>query len=384
MTIPLLIGALAFAAVLSVLLRLCGSRYASRGVPMAMALATALAGVAVGTGRIATTATYAADNRAGAAAQLSLLGAPQWLNTAPLQAADLRGKVVLVNFWTYSCINSLRALPYVRAWADKYRDHGLVTVGVHTPEFGFEKDIANVRQATKSYDVRYPVAPDNQYAIWNAFDNDGWPAFYVIGADGRVRFRALGEGDYDKSERAIQRLLSEANGSPLAGDIVRVSGQGAEAAPDERDLRSPETYVGYEKASNFASPGGVREAVATLYRAAPTLRLDHWGLAGVWSVAAEFATLNEAPGSIRFRFHARDLHLVLGPDAQGRPVRFRVKLDGAAPGPDHGVDVDADGAGRVAEPRLYQLVRQARPGADRTFEIEFLDPGIRAYVFTFG
>jgi thiol-disulfide isomerase/thioredoxin len=379
MTIALLIGALAGCTMLAAVLR-------RSGFAAATALATAVAAGAAfgGVARIATTATYAAANPPAAAAELSLLGARQWLNTAPLQAADLRGKVVLVNFWTYSCINSLRALPYVRAWADKYRDRGLVTVGVHTPEFGFEKDIANVRQATTMYGVRYPVATDNDFAIWRGFDNEAWPAFYLIGADGHVRLRMLGEGDYDKSERAIRQLLAAAGGSPVAGDIAAIAGEGAEAAPDERDLISPETYVGYAKARNFASPGGTLAGGVKPYLAAPTLRLNHWGLAGVWNVGAEFATLNEASGSIAFRFHARDLHLVLGPSVAGQPVRFRVRLDGAAPGPDHGVDVDAEGLGRVEEPRLYQLVRQARPVADRTFEIEFLDPGVRAYVFTFG
>jgi thiol-disulfide isomerase/thioredoxin len=387
MTIPILVGAFTVSAALIVVLRRSGGWCTRGGFPMATALAATFAagaGVAAGMAQIATTAAYAAKNPAASTAQLALLAARQWLNTEPLQADDLRGKVVLVNFWTYSCINSLRALPYVRAWADKYRDRGLVTVGVHTPEFGFEKDIANVRQATNSYDVRYPVATDDNHAIWNAFNNEAWPAFYLIGADGRVRYRMLGEGDYDKSERVIQRLLSETNGSPLAGDTVTIDGQGVGAAADERDLRSPETYVGYAKASNFASPGGSLEGVAKLYRAAPTLRLNHWGLAGLWSVAGEFATLNEASGSISLRFHARDLHLVLGPSSQGQPVRFRVKLDGVSPGADHGVDIDAEGWGQVQEPRLYQLVRQARPVADRIFEIEFLDPGVRAYVFTFG
>ena len=350
---------------------------------VAVAAGAALAGVAA-VAPIATPAGHAANNPAAPAARASLLGARQWLNTTPLQATDLRGKVMLVNFWTYSCINSLRALAYVRAWADKYRDRGLVTVGVHTPEFGFEKDIANVRQATSFYDVRYPVATDNEYAIWDGFNNEAWPAFYLVGADGRIRYRMLGEGDYDKSERVIQQLLSEAGGPPGAGDITAVAGEGAQAAPDERDLRSPETYVGYAKAENFASPGGAAASVTKAYQVPPILRLNHWGLAGVWNVAGEFATLKEPLGSIRFRFHARDLHLVLGSSAQGQPVRFRVKLDGAAPGADHGVDIDAEGSGRVEEPRLYQLVRQARPAADRTFEIEFLDPGVRAFVFTFG
>jgi hypothetical protein len=259
-----------------------------------------------------------------------------------------------------------------------------VTVGVHTPEFGFEKDIANVRQATSRYDVHYPVATDNNFTIWNGFGNEAWPAFYLVDANERVRLRMLGEGDYDKIERVIQQLLSEASGSPVPGDIVNITGQGVEAPADDRDLLSPETYVGYSKAENFASTGGLAEGTAKPYRVPSTLRLNHWGLAGVWNISGEFATLSEAPGSIRFRFHARDLHFVLGPSVPDQTVRFRVRLDGAAPGPDHGVDVDADGAGRVQEPRLYQLIRQTGPVMDRTFEIEFLDPGVRAYVFTFG
>ena len=316
--------------------------------------------------------------------QRSLLGARQWLNTPPLRAEDLRGKVVLVNFWTYSCINSLRPLPYVRAWAEKYKDRGLVVIGVHTPESGFEKDIANVRRASAAQGVSYPVALDSDYGVWRAFNNQAWPAFYFIGADGRVRRQMLGEGGYDKSERLIQELLSEANGVPVAGAIVPVAGKGPQVAPDERNLRSPETYVGAAQASNFASPGGMTADVATLYRPAPAMPLNHWSLAGVWTVGGEFGTLSKAPGRIAYRFHARDLHLVMGPSVQGRPVRFRVTIDGAPPGADHGVDVDPQGRGSVQEPRMYQLVRQTRPVADRTFEIEFLDPGARAYVFTFG
>jgi len=329
-------------------------------------------------------AAHAASETGLSAVQLSLLRARQWLNTQPLSAADLRGKVILANFWTYSCINSLRALPYVRAWAEKYKDRGLVVIGVHTPEFTFEKDIANVRQATASLGIAYPVGTDSDYAIWRAFHNEAWPAFYFIGADGRVRHRMLGEGDYDKSERLIQQLLSEASGSPAAGDIVAVSGKGAEAPADERDLRSPETYVGYTNATNFTSPGGARADAASLYRNVSALPLNHWSMAGVWTVGGEFATLNSPPGSITYRFHARDLHLVLAPAFQGRPIRFHIRIDGAPPGADHGIDVDADGWGSVQEPRLYQLVRRTGPVAGRTVKIEFSDPGVRAYVFTFG
>jgi thiol-disulfide isomerase/thioredoxin len=390
MTIPILIGAFTVAAALFVVLRCSGGRHSCGGFPAAAPLAVAfpaaviLAGVASGLAKFATTAASAADQPAALAAQLPLTGAQQWLNTGPLQATDLRGKVILINFWTYSCINSLRALPYVRAWADKYKERGLVTVGAHAPEFGFEKDIANVRWATGFYDVRYPVAVDNNFAIWNGFNNEAWPAFYLIGAEGRVRLRMLGEGDYDKIERAIQQLLSETNGPPVPGDIGAITGQGIEAAADEGVLQSPETYVGYAKAENFASPDRPFLGAAKSYQGPSKLRLNHWGLAGVWNVSGEFATLNQAPGSIRFRFHARDLHFVLAPSLPDRPIRFRVKLDGASPGRDHGGDVDAEGWGHVDEPRLYQLVRQAQPVADRTFEIEFLDPGVRAYVFTFG
>ena len=314
----------------------------------------------------------------------ALLGAGQWLNTPPLSADDLRGKVVLVNFWTYSCINSLRALPYVRAWAAKYKDRGLVVIGVHTPEFGFEKDVDNVRQANAALGVSYPVALDSDYAIWQAFGNEAWPALYFIDADGRVRGRALGEGGYDQSERLMQQLLSEAHRAPVGSGIAPVVGSGPEAAPDLKDLRSEETYVGYAKASNFVSTEGVGHDVQRLYRAAPALQLNQWSLAGLWTVGGEFATLNNAPGAIRLRFHARDLHLVLAPSSPGHSIRFRVTLDGAAPTADHGSDVDADGRGSVQDPRMYQLVRQKGPVADRTFEIQFLDAGVRAYVFTFG
>jgi thiol-disulfide isomerase/thioredoxin len=313
----------------------------------------------------------------------SLLGARQWLNGKPLRAEDLRGKVVLVNFWTYSCINSLRPLPYLRAWADKYGKNGLVVIGVHTPEFGFEKDLGNVRKAIMAQGIGYPVTLDSDFAVWRSFGNRGWPGFYFIGADGRVRHAALGEGDYAASEQLIQKLLAEA-GAPANGPIAEVPGQAIQAAADWASLRSPETYLGHAQAQNFASPGGARADVASQYRAPAEPALNHWGLAGSWTIGGEFATLDSRTGSIRYRFHARDLHLVLGAPANGRPARFRVTVDGAAPGADHGSDVDAEGMGIVREDRLYQLIRQARPVADRTFEIEFLDPGVRAYVFTFG
>jgi thiol-disulfide isomerase/thioredoxin len=313
----------------------------------------------------------------------SVLTGQKWLNTEPLRPESLRGKVVLVNFWTFTCVNWLRTFPYVRAWAEKYKDRGLVVVGVHTPEFNVEKDFANVTRAAASLGVGYPVATDNDYAIWRAFDNYAWPALYFIDADGRVRHHVLGEGSYDKSERWIQELLAEASSASVPRDLVTVSPKGPEVAADAEDLGSPETYVGYRKARNFASRGGVREDAATLYRPLPMLPLNWWSLAGVWTIGGEFATLSDKSGAISYRFHARDVNLVLTAP-EGRAVSFRVKIDGMPPGADHGTDVDADGSGSVQEPRLYQLVRQKRPVEDRTFEIEFLDPGVRAYVFTFG
>jgi cytochrome c biogenesis protein CcdA/thiol-disulfide isomerase/thioredoxin len=327
---------------------------------------------------------YAASEPSLSGPMIALLGARQWLNGQPLHPEDLRGKVVVVNFWTYSCINCLRVLPYLRAWAEKYKDRGLIVIGVHTPEFAFERDIANVSKALVLLGVTYPIAIDNDYRIWGAFDNQGWPGLYFIGADGRERHHMLGEGDYDQSERLIQQLLSEDDGVPVAGNFVVDNGKGAEAAPDERDLRSPETYIGYRKATNFASPGGARDDVPNLYRAASALSVNQWGLAGDWTIGGEFATLNQTSGRITYRFHARDLHLVLAASSQDHPIRFRVKIDGAPPGADHGFDVDAEGWGSLQEDRLYQLVRQTGAVEDHTFEIEFFDAGVRAYDFTFG
>ena len=314
----------------------------------------------------------------------SLSGAVEWLNSPPLTTQALRGKVVLVDFWTYSCINCLRAIPYVRAWAEKYKDQGLVVIGVHAPEFAFEKNIDNVRKAVKDLKIDYPVAVDNDYAIWRAFDNQYWPAHYFIDAQGRVRHHHFGEGEYDQSEKVIQQLLAEAGKGEVAHDLVTVSASGAEAAADTADVKSPETYLGYLRAENFASPGGEIADKAQTYAAASQLQLNQWGLAGDWTVEGERAILNAPEGRIAYRFHARDLHLVLGPGADGKPVRFRVLIDGKAPGADHGADTDAEGDGAVTEQRLYQLVRQANPSADRQFEIEFLDPGAQAFAFTFG
>jgi cytochrome c biogenesis protein CcdA/thiol-disulfide isomerase/thioredoxin len=311
-----------------------------------------------------------------------LSGAAAWLNSAPLTPEALRGKVVLVDFWTYSCINCLRTLPYVRGWARKYRDHGLVVIGVHTPEFAFEKDLDNVRRAVRNLDIDYPVAVDNQYAIWGAFFNNYWPADYFIDAKGQVRGHAFGEGDYDKSERLIQTLLTDAGDKDVPGGLVDPRATGVEAAADEGDVKSPETYIGYERAANFTGVPAKDHSATYTVPAAP--QLNQWGLGGNWTVEGEKAVLAQAPGRIVFRFHARDLHLVLGPTQGGKPVRFRVLLDGQAPGGSHGVDVDASGAGNVDAQRLYQLIRQNGPVQDHTFTIEFQDPGVQAFSFTFG
>ncbi len=314
----------------------------------------------------------------------SLAGATQWLNSPPLTPTDLRGKVVLVDFWTFSCINCLRTLPYVRAWAEKYKDKGLVVIGVHAPEFAFEKNIDNVRRAVRELAIAYPVAIDNDYAIWQGFNNEFWPAHYFIDAQGRIRHHHFGEGNYAESEKIIQQLLNEAGRTGETGTIVKVSGGGAEAAPDMADVRSPETYIGYERTENFASTEDAVRNMPHVYALTPKLALNQWGLTGDWTVGGERAALNARDGWITYRFHARDLHLVLGPGDGGKPVRFRVLIDGQAPGANHGADVDASGGGTVTEQRLYQLVRQSGPVIDRTFEIQFLDPGVEAFAFTFG
>jgi cytochrome c biogenesis protein CcdA/thiol-disulfide isomerase/thioredoxin len=312
-----------------------------------------------------------------------LSGAVEWLNSPPLTAEGLRGKVVLIDFWTYSCINCLRALPYVRAWAEKYKEQGLVVIGVHAPEFAFEKSVDNVRKAVADLKIGYPVAIDNDYAIWRAFDNQYWPAHYFVDAQGRIRHHHFGEGRYDESERVIQQLLAEAGNASLSEGSVAVSASGAEAPADKQNALSPETYVGADRAENFVSPGGLVVDAPHVYSAHPTL-LNEWGLVGKWTVRGEHATLDRKDGSIVFRFHSRDLHLVLGTGHEGTPVRFNVTIDGLAPGESHGQDVDANGRGVVTGQRLYQLVRQAGPIVDRTFEIHFLDAGVEAFAFTFG
>ncbi len=313
----------------------------------------------------------------------SLAGAVEWINSPPLTAEQLRGKVVVVDFWTYSCINCLRSLPYVRAWADKYKDQGLVVIGVHAPEFAFEKQLPNVRQAVKDLHVDYPVAVDNDWTIWRAFNNNYWPAHYFIDAQGRIRHHHFGEGEYAMSEAIIQQLLREA-GHRVMGAPVQVAAQGAQAAPDDPHDWSPETYLGYERAKKFASTDAAVHDAPHDYAMPPTPTLNQWGLAGPWTVHADHADAGAAHARIVYRFHARDLHLVLGPEADGKPVRFRVTIDGQAPGADHGADVDAQGTGTVTGQRLYQLVRQQGKVDDRTFEIEFLDPGVQAFAFTFG
>ena len=310
-------------------------------------------------------------------------GALGWLNSDPLTGRSLRGKVVLVDFWTYTCINSLRPLPYIRAWAEKYKEAGLVVIGVHTPEFSFEKERPNVQDAVRTLKVGYPVAIDSDYRIWEAFANQYWPALYFIDAKGHIRHHYFGEGQYAEAERVLQQLLKENGASGLDESVVRVAGQGIEAAPSAT-VQTPETYVGYRRGESFASPERQARDAARTYSLPERLRLNQWALAGSWNVGPESAVLEAAGGRIAFRFHSRDLHFVLAPGKDGRPVRFKVTLDGAAPADAHGVDSAPDGTGEVREPRLYQLVRQGGRVADRTFEIEFLDSGVRAVVFTFG
>ena len=314
----------------------------------------------------------------------SLDGAALWLNSQPLAAGSLRGKVVLVQFCTYTCINWLRTLPYVRAWEEKYKSQGLVVVGAHTPEFAFEKDLDNVRRALKEMRVVYPVAVDNDYAIWRAFKNQYWPALYFVDARGRVRHHHFGEGEYEQSERVIQQLLTEAGTGGVGRELVSVNASGIEAAADWDSLKSPENYVGYGRTENFASPGGVAPDERHVYEAPAQLRLNQWALSGDWTMEKGAVALNKAGGRIAYGFHARDLNLVMGPSARGTSVRFRVTLDGQPPRAAHGSDVDEQGNGTVTEQRLYQLIRQPKPITDRRFEIEFLDPGAAAFAFTFG
>ncbi len=316
----------------------------------------------------------------------SLSGATGWLNSQPLTPDGLRGKIVLVDFWTYSCINSIRQLPYLRAWARKYQDQGLVVIGVHSPEFAFEKNLDNVRQAVTDLGVGSPIATaiDSNHGIWQAFNNEYWPAIYIVDAHGRIRHHVFGEGEYEQTERVIQQLLADAGAHKVDQTLVSGDGRGIEAAPDLADLKSPETYVGSERAENFASKGGSLFSSHDVYSAPEPLSLNHWALVGEWTIEKHSAVMNKAGGRIVYRFHSRDLHLVMGPREKGTPVKFRVLIDGKPPGDAHGVDVDEQGNGTVSEQRLYQLIRQPGPVVDREFQIEFLDPGAEAFVFTFG
>jgi thiol-disulfide isomerase/thioredoxin len=317
---------------------------------------------------------------------LAFLGrATGWLNSPPLTAAELRGKVVLVQFWTYTCINWLRTLQYVRAWADAYRQHGLVVIGVHTPEFDFEHDLDNVRRAATALRVDYPIAVDHDYAIWSAFNNHYWPALYLVDRHENIRHHRFGEDDYEQSERILQQLLTEAGSDGGIGhNLVSVEPGGVEAAADWDNLRSPENYLGYQRTDNFASPDGAVLHAPHGYAVPARLRLNHWALAGDWTVRPQASVLHQANGRIAYRFHARDLHLVMAPTTPGGPIRFRVRLDGQPPAAAHGTDVDDHGNGTLADPRLYQLIRQPGPVTEHTFEITFLDPGVAAYAFTFG
>ena len=301
----------------------------------------------------------------------SLRGATEWINSPPLTAESLRGKVVLVQFWTYSCVNWIRTLSYARAWAENYRDQGLVVIGVHAPEFGFEHDLANVRWAADYFQVRYPIAVDNDFAIWRGFGNRYWPALYLIDGRGRVRYRHFGEGEYERTEEMVQELLAETGARDVRREVASLAPGGAELAADWGNVKSPETYVGSDRSENRVSSGG-------------RLRLNQWALDGDWTVQGQAAVSKEANGRITYRFHARDLNLVMAPKAGGKPVRFQVLVDGQPPGAAHGLDVDEQGHGTVVKPRMYQLLRQPKPVADHRFEIQFLDPGVEVFVFTFG
>jgi thiol-disulfide isomerase/thioredoxin len=321
--------------------------------------------------------------------ELSALGsATAWINSAPLTATALKGKVVLVQFWTFTCINWLRTLPYVRAWYEAYKDAGLVVIGAHTPEFSFEHDLENVRRATREMKVNYPVAVDSEYAIWRGFNNQYWPALYLVDGKGKIRYHHFGEGEYAESERKIQELLKEAGAHQASDQLSSVEGQGIEAAAEWPELQSQENYVGNERTEGFASPGGLAAGRRRSYTLPRELRLNQWALAGDWTVDKEAITLNQPNGRIAYRFHGKDLHLVMGPPT-GREggvhaVRFRVLLDGQPVMSAHGSDVDAQGNGIATAQRLYQLIRQPQPIVDRVFEIEYLDPGVQAFSFTFG
>jgi cytochrome c biogenesis protein CcdA/thiol-disulfide isomerase/thioredoxin len=314
----------------------------------------------------------------------SLAGAIAWLNSPPLSAESLRGKVVLIDFWTYSCINCLRELPYVKAWAQKYGPAGLVIIGVHTPEFAFERVVGNVQKAIKDLGVTYPVAVDSDYKIWGAFNNQYWPALYFIDGTGTIRHHHFGEGEYDDSERIIKQLLKENGATDVTAGLAEVSAQGVQAPASNMYQISPETYVGYARAEHFSSPQSVARDQPARYSVPATLSADQWALAGTWTVSSEDAVLQQPHGKIVYRFNGRDLHLVLGPAQDGQAIHFKVRLDGADPGANKGADIAPDGSGVVTEQRLYQLIRLAQPGAEHTVEIDFLDSGVEAFAFTFG
>jgi thiol-disulfide isomerase/thioredoxin len=346
--------------------------------------ALSVAGAWIGTRDVVTQLLKAGPFRASGASDLAALGgATDWLNSAPLTASALRGKVVLVDFWTYTCVNWLRTLPYVRAWAAQYANRGLVVIGVHTPEFSFEEDLGNVRHLTKTFGIEYPVAVDNNRAIWRGFANLYWPALYFVDATGQVRDHHFGEGNYGESETTIRQMLSDA-GNRIDVAPVIVEAHGGEVAADRNSLKSPETYVGRQKAARFASAGGLALDVPRTYAFPQRLHLNQWALSGTWTAGREAAVLNEAGGRIAFHFHARDLNLIMGPAADKRVVRFRVWLDGRPAGTHHGTDTDDRSHGTVGEARLYQLVRQTGSVTDARFEIEFLDPGPEVFAFTFG
>lgn len=319
------------------------------------------------------------------ASPLSVLqSAKPWLTTVPGGQQALSGKVVVVNFWTYSCINSLRALPYLRSWHETYASKGLAVVGVHAPEFQFEHDAAKVQAASRQLGVPYPNLQDNNYSVWRSFANEGWPGFYFIDAEGHMRGYRFGEGKYVEAEQFIRNLLTEAGQDLSEVPLAAINAVGIEAEADWRNLKSPESYIGYARTEGFASPGGIARDTSHSYSSSPGLLLNHWDLAGQWTVGSEFATPDGVNGAIRFRSYARDMHLVLGGAGDGKPLRYRVTIDGAAPGDNHGVDIDAEGWGELKEDRLYQLIRQSGEVAERTVTIEFSQAGARVYVFTFG
>ena len=326
-----------------------------------------------------------ATGQAAGDGELRALGrATDWLNSPPLTAAGLAGKVVAVNVWTFTCINWLRTLPYVRAWANRYRDPGLVVIGVHAPEFSFEHDLDNVRRQATAMHVTYPVAVDNDFAIWRAFNNKVWPALYLLDANGEIRHHQFGEGGYEESERTIQQLLRNTGARSVGSALTPVDASGAEVEADWGNLRSPETYVGYAQTAHFASPRGVAADVRHAYSVPRDLEVNHWALGGDWTVSRENAALNAAHGRIAYRFHARDVHLVMGPAVRAASIPFRVTIDGRPPGESRGTDVDAQGNGVVNEQRLHQLIRQQGQIVDRQFEIEFPAPGVQGFCFTFG